>query len=68
MKKTQVIFDVTENKTIATAIGLKGSMDIVDITGTDIEKDFTRILKKIQELQAANEVMDFVDINTWKEV
>lgn len=49
MRKAQVIFDVTDEKTEVTVIDTKGISEKLDITDTKIEKAFTRLLKQISE-------------------
>ena len=68
MEKAKVIFDVTEDKTQFTAVGLSGSVETIDITGTYIEKDFLRLLKKVQKFKLEKQLLEALDINTWKEV
>jgi hypothetical protein len=66
--KATITFEVTEVKTTAVATGLTGKVETMDITGTEIEKDLIKLLKKIHEHQLAIEVMDALDISKWAEV
>jgi len=61
-------FEVTKKSTIVTCTGLTGNTDVIEITGTDIEKDFIKILKKLQEQQLAVQVMNALDVSKWEEV
>ena len=62
-----ITFEITKEKTIVTAIGLNGMIDKIDITKTEIEKDFTKLLKKIKDHQLATKIIDALDVNSWKE-
>lgn len=67
MKKAICTFEVTSEKTEVTAIGLNGMPEKLDITGTEEEKDFIALLKKLRELQITKQVLNALDINTWQE-
>jgi hypothetical protein len=63
-KEVTVTFRVTENKTFLSSKGTNGDILQMDITGSEIEQDFTKLLRKIHE---ANEVQRHTaDINEWK--
>ncbi len=61
--KAQITFEVTETETEVTAIGLNGFIEKIYITGTDIEKDFIQLLKKLQKHQLESEIIKAIDIN-----
>jgi len=62
----KVTFEVTETKTTVIECGVNGFKDDLDITGTEIEKDFIKLLKKIQEHQLTTKILDALDIDKWK--
>jgi len=66
--KATITFEVTKDKTTAIATGLTGNVDRIDITGTEIEKDFIKLLKKLNDHQLATQIMGAIDINKWEEV
>lgn len=68
MRKAQVTFDVTESKTVVTVIGTDQLADKIDITGTDIEKKFISLLKKLQKHRLANEIIEAIDINKFEQI
>ncbi len=61
-----ITFEVTETKTIVKECGVNGFKDNLDITGTEIEKDFIKLLKKIQGHQLTTKILDALDINKWE--
>ena len=67
MKKTTILFEISEQKTIVTATGKSGSSEVFDITGTEVEKDFSKLLKKLREDQLVKETLKAIDINTSQE-
>lgn len=68
MKKATILFEVTEKTTVVTAIGLNGIPNKFEITGTDEEKDFIALLKKLQEYQLTKEIMSALDVENWEVV
>lgn len=50
MKKYSICFEVSQEKTFVIGLGPNGTMSRRDITGTDIEYDFVKILKKVNEM------------------
>jgi len=65
-KKATATFEVTIDTTIVTATGITGNTETIDITGTEIEKDFIKLLKKIQNHQLAAQITDALDIKKWE--
>ncbi len=65
MKKATILFEVTEKETIVISTGTTGKVETFDITGTEIEKDFTKLLGKINEQKTVNQVLDFIDPKKW---
>lgn len=59
-----VIFELTSEKTIVIATG-KSGIDKIDITDTEIEKDFTVLLKKIREYREEKQILNAIDVNNW---
>jgi hypothetical protein len=68
MKKAQINFEVTEEKTLVTVIDLSGGKHETDITGTDVEKHFKSLLRKLSKYQVANAILKSIDINTFQEI
>ena len=64
MKQVTITFEITDEKTLVTAIGSNGSEQI-DITLTDIENDLNSLLKKIRDFQQTKKIVDALDLNTW---
>lgn len=67
MKKAQVIFDITTEKTEVTVIDTKGVFEKLDITNTKMEKVLVRLIKEIHKESQAKEILNALDINTWQE-
>lgn len=65
MKKI-ITFEITDKTT--TVIAGSGHISKTDITGTEIEKDFVALLKKIKEYQTSKQIEDAIDITKWQEV
>jgi hypothetical protein len=61
MKTVSITFEVTEEKTVVTT-----AVDSVDITGTDMEKDLTALLRKIRDYKLGNEIIKAIDLSTWQ--
>lgn len=53
-----VTFEITKTKTLVTIVG-SAKVENIDITDTDIEKDFVKILKKIK---GHRDLIDAADI------
>ena len=64
MKQVTITFEITDEKTLVTAIGSNGSEQI-DITLTDIENDLNSLLKKIRDFKQTKKIVDALDLNTW---
>lgn len=60
----KLTFEITEEKTIAIA----GADDTVDITGTEMEKDLTALLRKIRDYKLENEIIKAIAIDTWQKM
>lgn len=68
MKKATILFEVTEKTTTVISTNLNGIPTKFDITGTSEEKDFIKLVKKLQEFQLAKEIVSALDIDKWEVV
>lgn len=59
-----VTFEITKTKTLVTIVG-SASVEKVDITDTEIEKGFVKLLKQIKDRRDQNQILDAIDIDKW---
>ena len=60
-----ITFEVTKDKTLVVATGTVGNVEKIDITDTDMEKDLTKLLKKISGYWKEKQIFDAIDIDSW---
>lgn len=59
-----VSFEITKDKTVVTIVS-STSVEKVDITRTDVEKSFVKLLKRLQDHRQQNEILDAINLDKW---
>lgn len=61
-----VTFEITKAKTLVTIVG-SANVEKVDITDTEIEQGFVKLLKQIKDCIDQSQILDGIDISGWNE-